>query len=497
MVYFASRSAQARPHPAWPLLLLAAIMLALGIGWIGYAASDDASYLQGALRWLANPPYAGDDHWTTRFPVILSLAGALALFGTGFAALAITAVAWYLALVAMVGLFAARLGGQRAGWIAAILVATLPVVAAEASTVGCDLAEALFMLGGVWLIAGNSRKDIGWKRPVTAGLCFGTAILCRETAVLALIGFVPLFLLGRPVSRRSLVLMGIAAAGLLLGEMAFQWAMTGDPLRRYALAFNHDSHIDRAANLEGNFLVHPALDPLLVLLVNNDFALLFWLALVALSAGISGKLHIGRKPKFWILATLATSAFLLVALLTTKLVLNPRYFTLPTLLAVVLVALWLAELKPRWRALLLGLAVGSNLLMLSAQNEHPRWPAEALVIAATAHPGEPIFTDPETGQRAQFPLRFTRLTNIHTGAPGKGQLYLAAEDAGAFNGQPIARYPSPPTPLGRALETLGLASLLPPSVAHRLLHPSPTAILWQVGGRDEKKGPADRSAGPL
>ncbi len=47
--------------------------------------------------------------------------------------------------------------------------------------------------------------------------------------------------------------------------------MTGHPLNRWDVAFHHDSHIDRAANLEGDLLVQPAIDPLLVLLVNEDF----------------------------------------------------------------------------------------------------------------------------------------------------------------------------------------------------------------------------------
>jgi 4-amino-4-deoxy-L-arabinose transferase-like glycosyltransferase len=472
----ASRS-PSRPGIAWPALLALAILLALGLGWIGYAASDDASYYQGALGWLDHPPYPGVDHWTTRFPVILSLAGALLLFGKSFTALAVTAMAWYAALIAAVGLFTARLGGARAGWIAAILVATLPVVASEASTVGCDLAEAFFLIMGAWLISAASVGE--WKRPLAAGLCFALAILCRETTALALLGFAPLFLIGRPVPRRALILMGLATAAVLLGEAVFQWALTGDPLHRYILAFNHDSHIDRAANLEGNFLVHPAIDPLLVLLVNNDFALLFWLAALALASGALRKLNKAQRRQLLVPAAMAAAAFLLVSLLTTKLVLNPRYFTLPALVAVMLVAIWLAHLKPRPRAFILGVAVAANLLMLSAQNGHPRWAAEAAVIAAAKHPREIILTDLSTRQRADVPLQFAGLTNLRAGAPTPGLLYLA-DEAQAASGDTLARYPAPPTPLARIVSALGLSPLLPERVRHRLLAPGPTVLLWRV-----------------
>jgi hypothetical protein len=477
---------------AWPATLLLATMLALALGWTGYTASDDASYYQGALRWLIDPPWPGDGHWSTRFPIILSLAAALLLLGQGFAALTATALAWYAGLIAVTGLFTARIAGRTAGWIAAVLVATLPVVTSEATTVGCDLAEALFLLAGCCLITGSTGSGkTGRSRPVAAGLCFALAILSRETAALALLGFVPLFLLGRPLPRRTLILMGLAAAALLLGEMAFQWALTGDPLRRYTLAFNHDSHIDRAANLEGNLLIHAAIDPLLVLLVNNDFALLFWFALAALASGVHRGLGASSRRQLLVPAVLAATAFLLIALLTTKLVLNPRYFTLPAIVAVMIVAIWLAGMAVRARAVVLSVTLAANLLMLSVQNAHPRWPAEALVLAAAAHPAEPVLTDRDTRQRAEIPLGFARLTNAQAGPPRPGALYLAPEHAGIFAAHPLARYPSPATPLGRAIEALGLTPCLPAAIS-RLLSPNPAVLLWRV----QAKGPADRSAGP-
>jgi hypothetical protein len=305
------------------------------------------------------------------------------------------------------------------------------------------------------------------------------AILCRETTALALLGFAPLFLIGRPVPRRALILMGLATAAVLLGEAAFQWALTGDPLHRYILAFNHDSHIDRAANLEGNFLLHPAIDPLLVLLINNDFALLFWLAPIAMAAGAYSGLDKARKRQLIVPIAMALAAFLLVSLLATKLVLNPRYFTLPALVAVMLVAIWLADLKPRARALILAMAVAANLLMLSAQNGHPRWMAEAAATAAAAHPKEIIFTDPQTRQRAEVRLQFAGLANLRAGAPMAHHLYLA-EEAQAAGTDPIARYPAPATPLGRILAALGLAPYLPEAVRHRLIDPGPTVLLWRV-----------------
>lgn len=350
----------ARSDLLWCSLLLAVVVAAIAIGWTGFIASDDALYHAGATEWLRDPPFPGDDHWTTRFPLVLSFAGVIALIGDGFAAFATTAVLFYLLLVGTVGAFGRSIGGARAGWIAALITATLPVVVAQAATVGVDLIEASLLLAGIALLTGAEPR-IAYALAV--GACFGLTMLCRETTALPPVGLLPLFLIGRPVGRGALIAAGVGAAAVLGAEALFQGLVTGDPLRRYAIAFNHDSTIDRAANLEGNILVHPAVDPLLVL-VNNDFGLLFWAAIAAGAAGAHRRIDRAARPRAIVLAAMAGASFVLVAVLTTKLVLNPRYFMLPALAAVLLVALWLGGLATRWRVLAIAALTASNLLLL-------------------------------------------------------------------------------------------------------------------------------------
>ena len=461
----------------WPLLVGAAALCAIAIGWVGYSASDDAAYYEAALRWLDHPPYGGDDHWATRFPLILTLAGMLALLGKGAAAMGATALLWYAIFVASVRGLATRIAGDRAGWIAALLMATMPVVVANATTVSCDLVEASFLILGIGLAGDIAAGRRGGWRPVAAGLAFGGAILCRETTALALFGFVPLFLVGRPISRRALIVMALGCAGLLAVEAAFQYALTGDPLHRWTLAFHHDAHINRAANLEGNFLVHPAIDPLLVLLVNDDFALIFWLAAVAVVLRFDHALDRGGRRRMLVVAALALATFLLVGALTTKLVLNPRYFMLPALAAALAVAVWLDGMGRRRRALLLVLLLGSNLLMLSVENAHPRWPAESLLRAAARHPSDAIATDAETHHRALYPLGWNGLSHVETTPPRSGRLYFAAQSQLVAGSHIVERYPSPPTILGAVLGRGGAAARLPRHVADRLLAPNPTMVL--------------------
>jgi 4-amino-4-deoxy-L-arabinose transferase-like glycosyltransferase len=431
----------------WPLLVAVLAAAAVLLGWTGFIASDDQFYYEGALRWAEAGPFAGDSHWTTRFPLVLTLAAAIRGFGASEAAMIATSLAWYVAFVLAGWLLARRLAAERAAWAAALLLATMPVIATSASIVNCDLPESTFLMLGAYLLAG----EVGRARPsrcLLAGVAFGLAILCRETAVLALAGFGILFLAGRPLPRAAVFAAGCGAALVLLGEAAFQWAMTGDPLHRYSLAFNHDSSLDRAANEEGNLLVHPLIDPLLVLFVNNEFALLFWLAVPAClslrRAGFDWR-------RFAPMGAMAAASFVLVALLSHKLVLNPRYFTPTACAAAILVGAWLMRMGRR-RALLLGMAaVGANLAMLSLQNNHPRWTSQALVEAAAADPGRLVTGDADAVERAQLMLHWQGLANVR---PDAGYVLVPADQA---RGAPVAAtFPAPWRPAGRIAALLGV-----------------------------------------
>ncbi|OYY71277.1 hypothetical protein [Sphingomonas sp. 28-63-12] len=472
---------QGKSWGRWPqigaaMLLALAMLAAIMIGWTGFIASDDSLYFVGADHWLTDPPFAGDNHWSTRFPLLWSFAVMLLLFGRGYAAFAATALLWYGVLVALVGLFATRMGGARAGWIAALLAATLPVVISNATTVSVDLLETSLLLGGAWLLGEGGSGRVALARGATAGACFGLAILCRETSLLSLVALAPLFLIGRPVSRGALIAAGVGLMVILGGEALFQWLLMGEPLRRYDIAFHHDSHIDRAANLEGNFLIHPAIDPVLVLFINDDFGLLFWVA--SLAALVRGRhlLPKARSGALIVLATMAAADFALVAVLTHKLVLNPRYFMLPAILAIVIVALWLARSTRWWRWPLLAGLVAINLLMLSVGNAHPRWEMDSLLAASQAFPREMISGDPVMVRRARLPLRFAGRANLRYAPALPGGLVVAPESI-APRGLVLAHYPSPPTRLGGLIEALGGRPFVPPALRHRMFAPNQTMLL--------------------
>jgi hypothetical protein len=308
---------------------------------------------------------------------------------------------------------------------------------------------------------------------------FGVAVLCRETSVLALAVLGPLLLVGRPIPRRLLIACGIGAAAVLLGEAMFQYLLTGDPLRRYTIAFHHDEHIDRAANHEGNFLLWPPIDPLLVLMINDDFGLLFWLAGGAVALGARRSMAVERRRPLVLLAWMAGASFLLVSLLYTKLVLNPRYFMLAALTAVIVLAIWLDRLGWRVRSLILAAMVATNLLLMSVGNAHPRWSMEALVLAAEAHPDEPVAGTANDVARADIAMGFLKQRNIQPLPAMPGGLAIIPADVPP-PGVVITTYPSPPTRLGALLRHLGLEPLVPAPLARRMFAPSPAVVLVRM-----------------
>jgi hypothetical protein len=189
----------------------------------------------------------------------------------------------------------------------------------------------------------------------------------------------------------------------------------------------------------------------------------------------------GQRGPLTLLVWMGAASFLLVSALYSKLVLNPRYFMVAALAAVVVLAVWLDHLGWRLRAAILTAVVGSNLLLMSVGNAHPRWPMEALVLAAQAHPGEPIAGEPSDVRRADLPMAIAGQRNLRYAPAAAGGLVVAPAEA-APQGEVVTRYVSPPTRLGGILRVLGLEPLVPAPIARRMFAPSPEMVLVRVSG---------------
>jgi len=473
-------------HCAAIFLFAAAL---LQFGWIGYLASDDAIYASGGIGWLTEFPYVGDHHGNIREPMAIPIALSFAIFGQNEFALVIPTLLAFMATLAVTYFALARRLGRHAGAAAALLVAATPLFAVQATVASADVNELFWLASAYWMFHAAADKARPRGLLIGAGAAVGVAFLTRETAVFAVAYFGVLFLLGYRLPRRLYWWM---AAGFMLVvglETAYLAAATGDPLYRIAMSMNH-GEVNRAVGVEGNLLVHPFVDPLLVFLLNQEFGLLFWIATPA-----AIWLCFGRTvdPRWRTVARpLAGLALVWVAcfyVAGSLLPLNPRYGSVATYAAGILAALAALQLAQRSRlaaVAVFGGLMGANLLCLALENREPLFGERALV-AYVQSGGGPLTTDPETRHRAQLLLEWAGVADkVRAGPPRSGERYFYNPDrldqptSRRLRGEDVARYRPGPTwtaewsvqgggrAIGPVLAALRLDRLLPTSIAQKL-----------------------------
>jgi len=244
-VYALGRRAQlaARLRADAPTFLLGgllALALALRLLWrpeqAPAPASDEAHFIEGVLGIINPQGYAPA---TLRYPTLLlflELATAIVRFMAGVSAnlwtwptelLPAHLYGWGRGLVALLGAatlipcywLAGRLYGRRAGLLAALFLALLPMHIAAGGIVSPEVPAGLLALLAVWgALHLREEGTAGWA--LAAGACAGLAAATHYPAALAL--FVPLLALalrpalsrpaGRVRPRWALVLLVLAGA---------------------------------------------------------------------------------------------------------------------------------------------------------------------------------------------------------------------------------------------------------------------------------------------
>jgi hypothetical protein len=152
--------------------------------------------------------------------------------------------AWPLLLglseVALAILFGRALWGPRAGLLAALLVACLPLAVSEARALRADLPAAVFLGWGVfalWNGAKAPRTASQIALGTGAGLMVGASWLAKETVALAMpaLAMVALLSIRRHGARAALAPVACVLAGVavLAAEALVYSAKVGDPLFRF------------------------------------------------------------------------------------------------------------------------------------------------------------------------------------------------------------------------------------------------------------------------
>ena len=517
MLVSAATGAHRREESRAPQIIFAALalltLLLLQAMRVGFQASDDASYLVGAFGWLEQFPYVGENHWTLRHTITVPTALAMSLLGLNEFAVSLSNIAYFCAFVTVNAWFVARHLGAACSAVATLLIVTSPGFVVLATYLNPDVPELFFLCVAFWSLHEGLKRPGALGPWVAAGVALGFAIVNRQTAVAFLPVLAVLFVFRPLVPRSRYLLCGAASVPIIAADWIYLTLMTGNPLYRWTIDFNHD-RVDRFAAVtsvsrdaalldrEGNVSISVFADPLLSLFVTQKYGLIFWLFVPAVIFAWRAKDHPARRTVL-LLTLLAGSVFLFVAA-NPRLYLVPRYFVVMAWTAAVVAAWWLTCLWDKRHRLAaagcLGAALVANVAALSVENTNPRFVERQLLDWVRQYPGERVYTDIETLNRAHFFFRFSKVPIERISserAPAGATFFYSAERVARcaetsrcrdrvadFRPSPrwqVERVLEPePTTVGRMVRAIGMDRRLPPDIAQRLLLPGGKATIYRV-----------------
>lgn len=486
-----------------PAVLLGAIAvfaaLMLYCNWVGFLATDDDIYLSWAERWVEDFPQYGDNHWGIRYTLVLPLALTVSLLGSSALALAIPSLIYFALWLLAAYWLVSRFFPNTVTAFSLFLMLLTPLLVVTASIANVDQAELFYVLLALIAFekAIDEEGDLVWLFAV--GVAVGFAALSRLTAVGLALYFALFFLRGAHFSRWRYWMI---AAGFLLvlgGDAIFHTVVAGEPLQRILVPLNSHASVDRILSLRdytsgtGNISDNQLLAPILAIMVNQEFGLTFPFFLAAAWFCLRDRRFNDRQRRLLVhLIVLAAVWFLWIGYSHTVRPL-PRYYSIATVAALVVVAVWLWHIvgarRPMLAMLLTAALIGANVLCMIVENKSPRYFMQVLAEVAAMH-DEPIYTDKETARRADTLLHWQGevvAARVRGGeAPTAGALYLHAPGSpGAGQVKPgadwtvVARYED--ERFARLLlDIIGARSWMPGSIYQRVAWPNPPVVLYRT-----------------
>ena len=487
------------------VLCLLLFFVLVSLSWIGFIASDDVTYAHGAYGWLEHFPFVGG-HGTIRYTITIPMALAFRLFGENEFAFVLPSLAYFTGFLVVAWVAVRRVAGPLAAFGALLMLATLPLFVIQASIANVDAIELFFLAASAFLFWRCLDEGATTPRLLGAGALAGLAFLTRETAIFVAVFYGLCFLAGHRFSRARYLWIAAGFLAVWSVELVYLTAMTGDPLYRFNISTHHDATIDRSIDLAGNVIVHPLVDPVLVLLLNQEFMLLFFAALPASAWLAFGQRHEPRLRHFArIMGLFALTWFVCAGAVQHLLPLNPRYFTICAAIACLLTGIALVRLAAapgkaaRAAAALVALTlIAANFAGTYVENKQSQFGERTLAALAAADPNLRIATDPMTRYRADLPLRWAHAqARVTSAPPARGALYFynpAYADKANFkmtaDSQPLyapqqgwaemGRYAPRPTWLAQLLETTGLSRIVPQGVWRKLRYHHPEVVLYRI-----------------
>jgi len=481
------------------LILFGALVAA---GWVGFLASDDVTYALGAYGWIEQFPFVGG-HGTIRYPITIPMALSFLTFGENEFAMVLPSLLYMLAFLALLWHVIRGVSGSIAATSALCVLAVSPLLVIQSSIASVDIVEMAFLFSSVLLFwrcldTGPNRVQL-----FVAGVLAGLAFLTRETAIFVAVFYALLFLIGHRFHRVHYLWIAAGFLALWAVEVCYLWAMTCDPLYRIDMSLHHCSSIDRTIDVAGNVVIHPLIDPLLVLLLNQEFMALYFIA-IPFGAWLCFGKSIDQSTQHFarIIALFGLTWFFCAAAAQHLLPLNPRYFMITTAVACVLTGIGLARLASSGSRIVLAssvsLLIAGNLVGIYVENKDSLFGPRKLAAIAALYPDAQIATDPMTRYRADMLLRWEGARARVTDRPAvNGDLFfynpafadtpnfkMSAESVKLY--QPanearlIRRYEPEPIYAARLIEAGGLSKFLPEGIWTKIRYRHPPVSLYRI-----------------
>jgi 4-amino-4-deoxy-L-arabinose transferase-like glycosyltransferase len=485
------------------LIALFAFALLVAWGWVGFLGSDDVTYAKGGYGWLEDFPFVGG-HGTIRYPITIPIAVSFLTLGQHEFAMVLPSLLYMLGFLALTWFAVKRASDGWLGFGALAALVTCPLLVVQSSIASVDIVEMFYLFASAYLFWRCVEDGPDAKRLFFAGALAGLGFLTRETAIFIALFYAIYFAIGYRFHRGHYLWIAAGFIAVWLVEVIYLWIMTGDPLYRITISLNHDSSIDRTIDLAGNMIVHPLIDPLLVLLANQEFMALFFVAIplggwLCFSRSITP--HLQRFAR--IVAMLGLVWFVTAGAAQKLLPLNPRYFMVTCAAACILTGISLALLwqrgRMRWAVLsVAAFLIGTNMLGIYVENKDSLFGERQLAALTAAQPSQIFHTDPMTRYRADMLLRWEAAQpRVLAQAPQSGALYfhnpkwgdnanfmMTAEQIPMFKAQPgwqvVGSWEPRPPMITRAIEATGLSAMIPQGIWHKLRYRHSRVTLYRV-----------------
>jgi len=471
------------------ILLFSILLVAnYAVFFVGYIASDDSIYIHFARKWLEDGFTLPALHWGFRYTVVLPLYGLeWGLKKPPELSYSFIPLTYTLATGAVTIYAAWRWIGNRAALAASLLLATMPLLVIQSSIVNVDLPEALFLTCSLVTFYAATIQTESQRAALLflSGLMLGLAMLNRETGYGLILLFGLLFLRGAYFSR-ALYLWGFVGVAFVIGlEWLFYIYYGESPLYRFfTITQSHGNPTQRGGDFlpnSGNVSDDRLLGPVLALLLNQEFALLFFATSFA-----SVWIHLRKalspvETRLFNLVLLAGLIFFVWIGYAGAVRPLPRYFAFLAILAVFPIAMFYQKASNKLLAnVFLLILVLANYVGLMVENTHPRFPSRALLAYSQAH-GQTLATDPLTEgylrQLTQFlriptdsvvrefanageTVLFAEVKNREYGGSTLAQAWLSVKQQ--ENYRTVDEINPPKLPIGYLLDASQLTGLLSP-----------------------------------